>query len=547
MADDVLRHANRRSPCRADGVVVLDAPTRVVVVRVAQWAALAAALGRSARSAFEPVVQSVVQHAPLVEVTTPGVIIFATRGPSRYVGGDQPLATLVHAAVSDALRVIADSSNERTRCGVGIADGRLAAAIAAQHACVSSEPLVVPPQASIRWLATAPVRALVDCVDIIGAVGAGVPGADDITSYRDMVSLLERLGLYRFGDVAALDEAHLIARFGAFGRDLSRLSRGLDRHPPLAVEPPPDRVCLLQFDGPVESRDAVVDAAEALATQLVDHLATQGLAMVRLHLLLESDHGERSERMWYRAEGFSARAVVETLRWQLDAWILHDTPTSGVVSVRLSPEQLIADAGRQSALWGGERDGDRHAQRAVRRVADMNGAESITVPAWRGDRDPARTFQFVRSDSVDLERRTAGDAVDLTVGEWRGALPSPAPSLVFDASLAAADASEAAVNAAVNTAVDTVRVLDAHGRVVTVDARHAMSGEPTCVCIGDTVYDVAAWAGPWPLEERWWDARRARRAVRLQVVVQARDKRSTKQAMVVVLERRVWRLAAWYA
>ncbi|NDE67728.1 MAG: hypothetical protein EB062_06540, partial [Actinobacteria bacterium] len=404
---------------------MLDAPTRVVVVRVAQWAALAAALGRSARSAFEPVVQSVVQHAPLVEVTTPGVIIFATRGPSRYVGGDQPLATLVHAAVSDALRVIADSSNERTRCGVGIADGRLAAAIAAQHACVSSEPLVVPPQASIRWLATAPVRALVDCVDIIGAVGAGVPGADDITSYRDMVSLLERLGLYRFGDVAALDEAHLIARFGAFGRDLSRLSRGLDRHPPLAVEPPPDRVCLLQFDGPVESRDAVVDAAEALATQLVDHLATQGLAMVRLHLLLESDHGERSERMWYRAEGFSARAVVETLRWQLDAWILHDTPTSGVVSVRLSPEQLIADTGRQSALWGGERDGDRHAQRAVRRVADMNGAESITVPAWRGDRDPARTFQFVRSDSVDLERRTAGDAVDLTVGEWRGALPSP--------------------------------------------------------------------------------------------------------------------------
>ena len=67
------------------------------------------------------------------------------------------------------------------------------------------------------------------------------------------------------------------------------------------------------------------------------------------------------------------------------------------------------------------------------------------------------------------------------------------------------------------------------------------------MCIGDTVYDVAAWAGPWPLEERWWDARRARRAVRLQVVVQARDKRSTKQAMVVVLERRVWRLAAWYA
>jgi protein ImuB len=196
-------------------------------------------------------------------------------------------------------------------------------------------------------------------------------------------------------------------------------------------------------------------------------------------------------------------------------------------------------------LWGGERDGDRHAQRAVRRVADMNGAESITVPAWRGDRDPARTFQFVRSDAVDLERRTAGDAIDLTVGEWRGALPSPAPSLVFDALRAAADVSLTAANATANA----VRVLDAHGRTVMVDARHAMSGEPTCVWVGDTAYDVVAWAGPWPLEERWWDTRRARRAVRLQVVVQARERQNTapRQAMVVVLERRVWRLAAWYA
>jgi hypothetical protein len=37
--------------------------------------------------------------------------------------------------------------------------------------------------------------------------------------------------------------------------------------------------------------------------------------------------------------------------------------------------------------------------------------------------------------------------------------------------------------------------------------------------------------------------------VRLQVVVQARERQNTapRQAMVVVLERRVWRLAAWYA
>lgn len=523
---------------------MLDAPTRVVVVQFPHWSSFADALGRSARSAFEPIVRAVVAHAPLVEVTAPGVIVFATRGPSRYVGGDQPLAALIHSSVASAAGEMLGAGSDAAHAafGVGIADGRLAAGIASHHALRAGEPLVVPADASPRWLATSPVRALVDCVEVIGAVGAGVPGADDVASYRDVVSLLERLGLYRFGDVAALDESHLVARFGAFGRDLSRLSRGLDRHPPLVGEPLPDRVCLLQFDGPVESRDTVVDAVEDLASQLVDHLGAQGVAMVRLHIVIESDHGERSERMWYRSDGFSARAVVESLRWQLDAWILHDAPTSGVVMVRLSPEQLVVNAGRQSALWGGERDGDRHAQRAVRRVADMNGADSVTVPAWRGDRDPARTFQFVRSDAVDLERRTAGDAVDLVAGQWRGALPSPAPSLVFDAQ---ADAPQ-------------VRVLDRLGRAVAVDARHAMSADPASVCIDDDTYDVVAWAGPWPVEERWWDSRRARRAVRLQLLVRRRDDRrgdvsssmpqvAMSRAMVVVLERRVWRLAAIYA
>jgi len=526
---------------------MLDAPTRVVVVQFPHWSSFAAALGRSARSAFEPIVRAVVAHVPLVEVTAPGMLVFATRGPSRYVGGDEPLAALVQSAVGDAVRATLAAArgtvidHAQVAFGVGVADGRLAAGIASRHALQSGKPLVVPPEASARWLATSPVRALAECVEVIGTVigaaRAGVPGTHDVSSYRDVVSLLERLGLYRFGDVAALSEPDLIARFGAFGRDLSRLSRGLDRHPPTAVSPPPDRVCTLHFDAPVESRDAVVAASESLAAGLVDHLAANGLAMVRLHVVIDSDHGERSERMWYRSEGFTARSVVESVRWQMDAWITHDAPTSGVVSLRLSPEQMVVDAGRQAALWGGVRDGDRHAQRAVRRVADMNGAESVTVPAWRGDRDPARSFEFVRSDAVDLERRAEGDVVDLATGEWRGALPSPAPSLVFDASSNAPE----------------IGVLDARGDAVMVDARHAMSADPSVVRMGEQCYDVVAWAGPWPVEERWWDPRRARRAVRLQLLVRARERAhelsssSRSIAMVAVLERRIWRLAAWYA
>ncbi len=510
-----------------------DQPTRVVVVQFPHWSAYADALGCSARSAFEPVVRAVVVHVPLVEVTAPGIIVFATRGPSRHAGGDDALAALVRAAIQRQLGAAHDTGavhgtgTARPRFGIGIADGRLAAAIAAQHSLHTGTPHVVAPGASRNVLSDTPVHALVQCVEVIGAVGAGVPGADDVASYREVVSLLQRLGLYRFGDVATLSEADLIARLGAFGRDLFRLAHGMDRHPPLTVAPPPDRVCSHQFDSPVESRDAVLAIVDQLATAVVGHLVAHGLSVVRLHVSLESDHGERSERMWYRADGWSAGAIVESVRWQLDAWVQHDAPTSGVVGVRLSPEQMVVDVGRQASLWGGERDGDRHAQRAIRRVVDMHGAESVTIPTWRGGRDPARWFEFVRSDAVDLERRVVREvAMPVT---WRGSLPSPAPSLVFDA---APDAH--------------IDVHGTDGRSVGVTSRHAMSDEPAVVRMGSATYDVLAWAGPWPVEERWWDAQRARRAVRLQLLLRERGTEQTR-AMIAVLEHHVWRRAAWYA
>ncbi|MFM1837499.1 MAG: hypothetical protein RLZZ327_373 [Actinomycetota bacterium] len=510
-----------------------DQPTRVVVVQFPHWSAYADALGCSARGAFEPVVRAVVAHVPLVEVTAPGIIVFATRGPSRHAGGDDALAALVRAAIQRQLGAAHDTGavhgtgTARPRFGIGVADGRLAAAIAAQHSLHTGTPHVVAPGASRNVLSDTPVHALVQCVEVIGAVGAGVPGADDVASYREVVSLLQRLGLYRFGDVATLSEADLIARLGAFGRDLFRLAHGMDRHPPLTVAPPPDRVCSHQFDSPVESRDAVLAIVDQLATAVVGHLVAHGLSVVRLHVSLESDHGERSERMWYRADGWSAGAIVESVRWQLDAWVQHDAPTSGVVGVRLSPEQMVVDVGRQASLWGGERDGDRHAQRAIRRVVDMHGAESVTIPTWRGGRDPARWFEFVRSDAVDLERRVVREvAMPVT---WRGSLPSPAPSLVFDA---APDAH--------------IDVHGTDGRSVGVTSRHAMSDEPAVVRMGSATYDVLAWAGPWPVEERWWDAQRARRAVRLQLLLRERGTEQTR-AMIAVLEHHVWRRAAWYA
>jgi protein ImuB len=63
-----------------------------------------------------------------------------------------------------------------------------------------------------------------------------------------------------------------------------------------------------------------------------------------------------------------------------------------------------------------------------------------------------------------------------------------------------------------------VRVLDADGEVVTVSGRGWVSAEPVRLGIGATERIVAAWAGPWLLDERWWDPVRHRRRARFQVL-----------------------------
>jgi protein ImuB len=51
---------------------------------------------------------------------------------------------------------------------------------------------------------------------------------------------------------------------------------------------------------------------------------------------------------------------------------------------------------------------------------------------------------------------------------------------------------------------------------------------------------VVAWAGPWPLEERWWDATRSRRAARFQLLT------ASGRLVLVALERRQWWLVGEY-
>lgn len=453
------------------------------------------------RLMFEPVVHAIAELVPLVEVSMPGVVVLATRGPSRYVGGDDALAQRLTEIAESALHQLAQGV--RIPCGVGIADGRLTALIAAYSAAAVGEPRVVAQGQSQQCLAVLPVSVLADFAEID----------------RSVVSLLQRLGLSYLGSIAQIQPSILVGRFGSAGNEMQRLARGLDRHPPVVIAPPPEHASTHRFELPVEDINVVVLTAREVADQLVVHLGSHGASCVRLHICLHTDHGEQSDRVWYQPEGLTAAAMAERVRWQMEAWVAQRAVTSGVVLFRLSPIGLRAREGRQLGLWGATTQADEAASRAIERLTAMLGAESVRVPEWRGGRDPSETFALTVAAVVDVEHRTQQT---VRVQEhWNGALPAPSPAVVYDEPL-------------------PVMVCDALGNDVTVSGRHEMSAEPCVVVLQQQRYTVLSWAGPWPVEERWWDTMRQRRIVRIQLVVRRNNTATTTRALVLTREHGKW-------
>jgi protein ImuB len=493
-------HANRivaASPAaRASGV------TTGMRRRAAQAAcpALVVAPHDPARDAiaFEVVLRALEVLTPRLELTEPGTCTFGARGPSRYHGGDRALAGRAAAVVAEALGPGLDAAGPP---GVGVADGRFTATVAARSSSRRGEPVVVAPGQAAEFLAPLSVRALPD---------------------PELAGLLWRLGVRTLGDFATLDPADVLARFGAAGAAAHQAARGQDPRPPGGRRPPLSLVAEHQFESPVQEMGPVVFLAKALADELCGTLAGDGLVATRMAVRVETEHGERCERTWYRDTGFAAAALVERVRWQLDGWTSREPSTGGVVLLRLIPEEVVADQGRQLGFWGGQSHLNDRAVRAVARLIGVAGPEAVQVPEWRGGRDPAEALELVPALTVDLEQRAQRVVPPAGAGPWPGRLPAPSPAVVHPARRPTA-------------------VVDAAGRDVWVSGRGAISAPPAAVAVdGGPARAVVAWAGPWPLEERWWDPATSRRRARLQVVCAGGD------AHLLVLEQGAWSIEATY-
>ena len=450
--------------------------------------------GRDAR-AFEPVVAAVSAFAPRVEVVRPGLVAVATLGPSRYFGGDVALAARITAAVSSVLAgstVGAGPTGIGPGCRVGVADGVFAAGLAARRA------LVVAPGGSPGFLAPFPVATL---------------------ERPNLAGLLVRLGLRTLGAFAALQPTDVLARFGPDGAAAHRLARGLDERPFTGHEPPPDFAVQVELDPPAHRVDTAAFAAKALADELHRGLATRGLACTRICIEAETEHGERLSRVWRHDGALTPAAIADRMRWQLDGW-LHTTaavsrPTGGLSVLRLAPDEVVPDDGRQLGFWGATAEAADRAARALARVQGMLGPEAVATAVPSGGRHPAERVTLV---PWGYEREPARPAER----PWPGRVPPPSPATVFVPPLAA-------------------EVVDPLGEAVGVTGRGVVTAAPARLSVdGGRWATVAGWAGPWPADEHWWDAAVHRRRARFQAVM------AGGEAWLLFLESGRWWAEATY-
>jgi protein ImuB len=411
--------------------------------------------------AFDPLVRQVELTVPGVQILRPGMIAMRARGPARYYGGED-------AAARALIRTVAELGVVDARAGV--ADGPFAAEQAARAVSADERIGIVAAGASGEFLAPMPVGLVVD----------------DRTR-----TLLNRLGVRTLGEFAALPEDDVRRRFGAAGVFAHQRAAGREATGVAARTPPPEFEVEQHFEPPLDRVDQLAFAFRVRAEEFVDRLRGARLVCTAIRVELDDERGGRSSRSWLHPRWFSAGEVIDRVRWQLQGAGTAETElASSITAVRVVPERVDSTAHHESGLWGGGPDERVH--HALTRVQSMLGHDAVVTPRIGGGRMLAEREVLVPWGDRPPEASGA---------PWPGRLPALAPASVFRERL-------------------PVALLDAAGAAVSIDERGALSGPPERFAVGasGTRSAVRAWAGPWPVVERWWDAERARRVHRFQVV-----------------------------
>lgn len=406
--------------------------------------------------AFEAVLTAIEELSPGVAPLRPGLCALAV--PSRFYGGE-----------AEAAAVIAERLVELGVWDVraGVADGLFAAEQAARRA-LAQDSLVVLAGESAQFLRDLPIDALGDA---------------------ELVGLLRRMGLLTLGDFAALAPADVHTRFGTHGALLHRLSRGQDPRPISRRQVPVEFDATLLLEPPLELVEPIAFSLRRTAEAFVTDLAGHGLVCTTVLIEVDADGMLASSRRWMHPRWFGPTDLVDRLRWQLS---VKDAIKAPVDAVRLIPEVTEPLGDHADSLFGG--GPDERVERGVARVQSIVGHESVVQVEVQGGRGPGQRRLLTPWGERPLAKRTVGLP-------WPGSLPPPAPATVY------AEPQQA-------------MVVGVEGQPIGLTERGAVTGEPARfkATAGQDWRPVASWAGPWPVDEQWWDGPSARHIARFQVV-----------------------------
>jgi protein ImuB len=220
----------------------------------------------------------------------------------------------------------------------------------------------------------------------------------------------------------------------------------------------------------------------------VTELARHGLVCTEVRVVVTTEGGWSGSRVWLHARWFSTADLVDRLYWQLQG----DPAPDPVREVRFVPETVESMSDHGEGLWGSA--ADERVERGVARLQGMLGPEEVLAPAVQGGRGPRERQSLTPWGERATSSRPAG-------WPWPGSIPPPAPARVFPEPQAAL-------------------VTGADGRPVAVTDRGLVTGDPALFTVDrmSPPTRVQAWAGPWPIDELWWDPAQARRVARFQVV-----------------------------
>lgn len=446
---------------------------------------------------FEPCVRALEQTVPGVQVLRPGLLAVRARGPVRYFGGEMAAA---HALQQSLL--------EQALCDVrvGCAEGVFAAEQAARATTATDPIRTVPADLTADFLAPMSIELV---------------SPDERTA-----TVLRRLGVTTLGKLAALPIDDVHRRFGASGAWAHEQAAGRDpqRLAPRVV--PPELTVTFETESPIERSDEVAFAIRSDAERFDSQLRERRLVCTALQVELTDEHGTEHRRLWLHPRWFQPGDIVDRVRWQLDGLLrvtsagadarleIEEYQRAGIVRVRLLPDRVDEAAHHESGLWGGGPDERVH--HALSRLQGVLGPHGVATAVLTGGRSPASRQQYVSwGDAPPAHTRTTQP--------WPGSLPGLAPASVIEPPV-------------------PVDVLDATGATVDIDSRGSFVAPPKGLRLraGHPPRELTAWAGPWPLIERWWDEIARRESYRCQVVDSAGD------AWLLRFEDYCWHIEARY-